>query len=130
TNISAINPKNLTDEEIKGIYKDFSESTDWLGSINHGSLEEVTFKNIKPLENYVKQYRVDIEDIYGTSSTVKDSYPVNEDGSVTVRMMDYNPLWPIMCHSDYQLTILAITDDGREIPVYSFSYHRDVPINK
>ncbi|WP_231122479.1 hypothetical protein [Bacillus thuringiensis] len=86
TKILAMNPKNLTDEEIKEKYKNFSESISWDGEW----FNSVTFKNIKPLENYVKQYRVVCErGILDSFNIVKDSDPVNEDGSVTVDMMKY-----------------------------------------
>ncbi|WP_000574797.1 binary toxin-like calcium binding domain-containing protein, partial [Bacillus thuringiensis] len=122
TNISAINPKTLTDEEIKEIYKDFSESKDWPW------FNDVTFKNIKPLENYVKQYRVDFWNTNSDRSfnRIKDSYPVNEDGSVKVNMTEYNEGYPLRIESAYHLNISAITYDGREIPVYSSSW----PSNK
>ncbi|WP_205730362.1 hypothetical protein [Bacillus thuringiensis] len=124
TKISAMNPKNLTDEEIKEKYKDFSESISWDGEW----FNSVTFKNIKPLENYVKQYRIDFWNTNSDRSfnRIKDSYLVNEDGSVKVNMTEYNEGYPLRIESDYHLNISAITYDGREISVYSSKW----PSNK
>lgn len=123
--VSAINPASLSDEEIKEIYKDYTENI-----VNWGAggkrLNSVTFKNIKPLQNYVKKYRV----LYNSFAVngdpsfnqVRDSYEVDANGSVKVNMLDYNKGNGISVGigggGGYNLTVSAVTDDGREIAVY------------
>ncbi|PNK22773.1 hypothetical protein CBR59_30080 [Bacillus thuringiensis] len=89
--VSTINPASLSDEEIKEIYKDYTENIfDWEGGKR---LNSVTFKNIKPLQNYVKKYRINNRGFAypeHTINQVRDSYEVGANGSVKVNMLDYN----------------------------------------
>ncbi|HDR4875103.1 TPA: hypothetical protein QCR24_006093, partial [Bacillus cereus] len=117
TEISALNPANLSDGEIKEIYKDYSESIN-----GFGVLDTVTFKNIKPLQNYVTKYRVKNRSAIPGLGVIPidktlDSGPVNNDGDVKINLRDYssNGISTML----EKIDIYAVTKDGREIQVYS-----------
>ncbi|MBJ7966992.1 binary toxin-like calcium binding domain-containing protein [Bacillus cereus] len=121
--VSAISPASLSDQEIKEIYINFTEQIDnWFGGTY---LNNVTFKNIKPLQNYIKKYKVNYNRIgypeYAINQ-VRDSYEVDANGSVKVNMLDYNKGYGIdigFWGGGYVLNVSAVKDDGREVLVYS-----------
>ncbi|MEK4780834.1 hypothetical protein NST86_32105 [Bacillus sp. FSL L8-0199] len=118
TEISALKPKDLSDDDIKGIYKDYYEDKSNVGM----SLDAVTFKNIKPLQNYVTKYRVKNRPAIpglGVNPIDKtlDSGLVNDNSDVKVNLRDYSSNGINIIFE--KVDIYAITKDNREILVYS-----------
>ncbi|OTX95991.1 hypothetical protein BK726_02050 [Bacillus thuringiensis serovar londrina] len=116
TEISAMKPKDFSNDDIKKIYKDYTEVK------NGAYLDAVTFKNIKPLQNYVTKYRVKNRPAtpgWGVIPIDKtlDSGPVNNDGDVKVNLQDYSNNGINTAFE--KVDIYAITNDGREILIYS-----------
>nr|ABR68093.1 Vip1A(BR) [Bacillus thuringiensis] len=117
--VSAINPASLSDEEIQEIFKD--------STIEYGNpsfvADAVTFKNIKPLQNYVKEYEIYHKlfshDSSGNEHITENNFnkegDLKEDGSVKVDLKDNGlGLWMSVGSN---LKVWAITNDGRKIEV-------------
>ncbi|HDR4874853.1 TPA: hypothetical protein QCR24_005795, partial [Bacillus cereus] len=117
TEISAMKPKDFSNEDIKEKYKDYSEKLDtW-----NMRLDNVVFKNISPFQNYVTKYRVKYVGAIPAWSFDKTltSYKVESNGSLMVNILEYNNGMGIDINSPSKsVTIYAISDDGREIEVY------------
>ncbi|MDY7522446.1 hypothetical protein SBO61_30705, partial [Bacillus thuringiensis] len=116
TEVSAMKPKDFSNDDIKKIYKDYTE-------VKNGSyLDAVTFKNIKPLQNYVTKYRVKNRSAIPGLGVIPidktlDSGPVNNNGDVKVNLRDYSSNG--INTAIEKVDIYAITNDGREILIYS-----------
>ncbi|MED1637902.1 PA14 domain-containing protein [Bacillus thuringiensis] len=119
TEVSAMKPKDLSDDDIKEKYKDYSENFDtgvWKMHLNN-----VVFKNISLLQNYVTKYRVKYVGATPERSFDKtlNSYKVESNGSLMVNFLEYDDGFGLNMDSPSKnVTIYAITDDGREIEVY------------
>nr|WP_172688950.1 binary toxin-like calcium binding domain-containing protein [Bacillus thuringiensis]AJR20766.1 Vip1-02 [Bacillus thuringiensis]AOB42271.1 Vip1-02 [Bacillus thuringiensis] len=117
TEISAMKPKDFSNDDIKVKYNDYSEKLDTWDM----RLDNVVFKNITPFQNYVTKYRVKYVGTIPAWSFDKtlNSYELNSDGSLMVNILEYNDGRGIDLNSPSKnVTIYAITDDGREIEVY------------
>ncbi len=117
TEMSAINPADLDDSEIKNvIYAEYYEDKEL------SYLDAVTFKNIKPLQNYVTKYRVKNRPAIPGMGIIPldktlDSGLINDNGDVKVNLRDYSSNGINLAFE--KVDIYAITIDGREILVYS-----------
>ncbi|HDR5276343.1 hypothetical protein AT268_13755 [Bacillus cereus] len=117
TEVAAMKPKDFSNDDIKAKYSDYSEKLDtW-----NMRLDNVVFKNISPFQNYVTKYRVKYVGAIPQWSFDKtlNSYELKSDGSLMVNILEYNDGMGIDINSPSKnVTIYAVTDDGREIEVY------------
>ncbi|PNK22774.1 hypothetical protein CBR59_30085 [Bacillus thuringiensis] len=120
--ISAINPASLSDIEIQEIFKD---STIQYGNPSF-AIDFITFKNIKPLQNYIKQYEI-YQKIVGidlgtgkeviTENTFNTEGDLKEDGSVKIDVRKNG--FGFITFKGSNLKIQAIANDGRKIEVFN-----------
>ncbi|MCU4733707.1 PA14 domain-containing protein [Bacillus cereus] len=129
---STITNKFFTDEEIKTIFADNDAEIDYLGDsypITYTrAWYSVTFKNINPIKNYVTKYKLKIRPLeQGSGSGVErdfENIPINNDGSVKLDMSEKPVSLSLLYFGSIikninAVDIYAITNDGREVLVYS-----------
>lgn len=112
TEVSAMKTKKLTDKNIQDIYSDYSFAH---GMFN--KVESIWFKNITPLQNYIKKYHVTIKNSNGKliSDATRGTYTPEKDGSVKLHLLDYNSGYGVAFGGTVEIE--AIGADGRVIPL-------------
>ncbi|MCU5669006.1 PA14 domain-containing protein [Bacillus cereus] len=110
--------KAFSDEEIRAKYADFNIIR---GGNDREFINAIVFKNIKPLQDYVKQYRVVHRStpLHTDLDQTRDSYPVDNNGSVKVNFLEYNSGIGFWIGKTFDIKIYAITNDGRSVLVFS-----------
>ncbi|EJC3746269.1 hypothetical protein MYY11_002669 [Enterococcus faecium] len=112
TEVGAMTPENYTDKDIQTIYSDYFFDYGWSNTVN-----AIWFKNITPLQNYIKKYHVTVKSPNGIIEIddTRDTYPPKKDGSVKIHLVDYNSGYGVTV--GYTVEIEAIGADGRVIPL-------------
>lgn len=119
TEVSTVKPENYTDENIQDIYSNYSLKYGFGSTVN-----SILFKNITPLQNYIKKYHVICKDQYGdiTVNVTKNTYLPKNDGSVELNLLEYNAGYGVDLGSVVEIE--AIGADGRVIPLQPIAMER------